>query len=86
LSQALDYKKNKSYFSKDNVKLLSKFNKDGRMGELLINRIQLLTKEITITFREFETDCRDQDKPDLEEAFYCLDDREINLREKTSCV
>jgi hypothetical protein len=57
-----------------------------RMRQLLINWIQLLTKDIPTTFREFETDYRDQNKPDLEEAFYCLDDRERNLREKTSCV
>jgi hypothetical protein len=56
------------------------------MRESLINRIQLLTKEIPMTFHEFETDYRDQEKPDLEEAFHCLDDRERNLREKTSCV
>jgi hypothetical protein len=77
---------NNSYLSKDNVKLLSKFNKDGRMRESLINRIQLLTAEIPISFREFETDYRYQDKPDLEEAFCCLGDRERNLRAKTSCV
>jgi hypothetical protein len=68
------------------VKLLSKFNKDGRMWESLINQIQLFTKEIPITFREFETDYRVQDKPDLDEALYCLDDWERNLREKTSCL
>jgi hypothetical protein len=68
------------------VKLLSKFNKDGSMRQLLINRIQLLTRDVPTTFREFETDYRDQDKPILEEAFYCLDDRERNLKEKASCV
>jgi hypothetical protein len=68
------------------VKLLSKFNKEGSMRQLHVNRIQLLTRDVPTTFREFETDYRDQDKPDLEEAFYCLDDRERNLKEKTSCV
>jgi hypothetical protein len=68
------------------VKLLSKFNKDGEMKELLINRIQLLTADVPTTFREFETDYRDQDKLDLEETFYCLEDREKNLKEKASCV
>jgi hypothetical protein len=77
-SQAKDYKKNNSFLTKDNVKLLSTFNKDGRMRELLINRIQFLTKEIPTTFRELKTDYWDQNKPDLEEAFYCLDDRERN--------
>jgi hypothetical protein len=56
------------------------------MRESLINQIQLLTKDIPTTFREFLTDYRDQNKPDLEEALYCLDDRERNLREKTSGV
>jgi hypothetical protein len=55
-SQAKDYKKNNSFLTKDNVKLLSTFNKDGRMRELLINRIQFLTKEIPTTFRELKTD------------------------------
>jgi hypothetical protein len=53
------------------VKLLSKFNKDSRMRELLIDRIQLLTAEIPISFREFETDYRDEEKPDLNDALYC---------------
>jgi hypothetical protein len=85
-SQAIEYERTKSYLSKDNVKLLSKFNKDGRMRESLINRIQLLTAEIPISFCEFETDHRDQEKLDLDEAFYCLGDRERNVRATTSCV
>jgi hypothetical protein len=68
------------------MKLLSTFNKDRSMRQSLINRIQLLRRDVPTTFRKFKTDYRDQDKPDLEEAFYCLDDRERNLKEKTSCV
>jgi hypothetical protein len=37
-SQAKDYQKYKSFLTKYNVKLLSKFNKDGKMKESLINR------------------------------------------------
>jgi hypothetical protein len=68
------------------VKLLSKFNKDGKMRESLINRIILVTADVPTTFCEFETDYRDQDKPDLEEAFYYLEDREKNLKDKANCV
>jgi hypothetical protein len=59
-SQAREYEKTKSYLSTANVKLLSKFKKDGRMRESLINRIQLLKAEIPISFRQFETDYKDQ--------------------------
>jgi hypothetical protein len=86
LSQAKEYKKYKSFLTKNNVKLLSKFNKDGTMKESFITRIQLLTADVPTTFHEFETDHRDQDKPNLEEAFYCLEEREKNLKDKTSCV
>jgi hypothetical protein len=59
-SQAKDYKKYKSFLTKNNVKLLSKFNKDGKMRESLINPIQLLTRDVPTTFRKFETDYIDQ--------------------------
>jgi hypothetical protein len=86
LSQEKEYKKYKSFLTKNNVKLLSKFNKDGTMKELLITRIQLLTADATKTFCEFEPDYRDKDKRNLEEAFYCLEEREKNLKDKASCV
>jgi hypothetical protein len=68
------------------VKLLSKFNKDGKMRQSLINRIQFLTRDVPTTFREFETDNRDQDKSDLEEAFYCLEDRENFFKVNAICL
>jgi hypothetical protein len=86
LSQAKEYKKHKSFLTKNNVKLLSKSNKDGTMKETIINRIQLLMADVPTTFRKYKTDYRDQDKPNLEEAFYCLEDREKNLKEKACCV
>jgi hypothetical protein len=33
-----------------------------------------------------EIDYRDQDKPSLDEAYYCLEDREKNLREKARSI
>jgi hypothetical protein len=84
LSQAKEYKKYKSFLNKNNVKLLSKSNKDGTMKETIIKRIQLLAADVPTTFCEYKTDYRDQDKPNLEEAFYCLEDWEKNLREKTA--
>jgi hypothetical protein len=56
------------------------------MKETIINRIQLLTADVPTSFREYKTDYRDPDKPNLEEAYYCLEDRETNLREKACCV
>jgi hypothetical protein len=85
-SQKEEYKKNKSFLTKNNVKLLSKSNKDGKMKETIINPIQLLTADVPTSFGEYETDYRDQDKPNLDEAYYCLEDREKNLREKACCV
>jgi hypothetical protein len=34
----------------------------------------------------FETDYKDLDSPNLDDAYYCLDDREKNLKEKACCV
>jgi hypothetical protein len=31
-------------------------------------------------------DYKDEDNPNLDEAYYCLDDREKNLKEKACCV
>jgi hypothetical protein len=56
------------------------------MKETTINRIQLLTADVPMSFRKFETDYKDQDSPNLDEAHYCLDDREKNRREKACCV
>jgi hypothetical protein len=84
LSQKEEYRTDKSFLTKKNVKLLSKFNKDGKMKETIINRIQLLTADVPTSFREFEIDYKDQDNPNL--AYYCLDDREKNLKEKACCI
>jgi hypothetical protein len=35
---------------------LSKFNKDGKIKETIINRIQLLTADVPTSFRKFEID------------------------------
>jgi hypothetical protein len=56
------------------------------MREWLIDHIQLLTAEIPISFCEFKTDYKDQEKPVLNDALYCLSNRERNFRAKTSCV
>jgi hypothetical protein len=86
LSQKEEYKTDTSFLTKKNVKLLSKFNKDGKMKETIINQIQLLTADVPTSFREFKIDYRDQDKRSLDEAYYCLEDREKNLREKLCCI
>jgi hypothetical protein len=67
------------------VKLLSKSNKEGTMKKTIINQIQLLTADVPTSFSEYEIDYRDQDKPNLDEAYYCLEDREKNIREKECC-
>jgi hypothetical protein len=56
------------------------------MKETIINRIKLLMADVPTSFREFETDYKDQDSPNLDKAYYCPDDREKNLREKACCV
>jgi hypothetical protein len=75
-----------SFLTKKNFKLFIKFNKDSKMKETIINQIQLLTADVPTSLRKFETDYKDQDSPNLDEAYYCLDDQEKNLREKESCV
>jgi hypothetical protein len=52
-SQKEEYRTDKSFLTKKNVKLLSKFNKDGKMKETIINRIQILTADVPTSFREF---------------------------------
>jgi hypothetical protein len=87
LSQKEKYKTyKKSFLTKSNVKLLSKSNKDGTMKEMIINWIQLLKAYVPTSFHEYEIDYRDQDKPNLDEAYYFLEDWEKNLREKACCV
>jgi hypothetical protein len=85
-SQREEYRTDKSFLTKKNVKLLSKFIKDGKMKETIINQIQLLTADVPTSFREFEIDYKDQDNPNFDEAYYCLDDGEKNLMEKACCV
>jgi hypothetical protein len=85
-SQKEEYRTDKSFLTKKNVKLLSKFNKDGKMKETIINRFQLLTADVPTSFRKFEIDYRDHDKLNLDEAFYCLEDREKNLIKKACCI
>jgi hypothetical protein len=85
-SQREEYRTDKSFLTKTNVKLLSKFKKDGKMKETIINRIQQLTADVPTSFRKFETDYKDQDSPNLDNAYYCLDDQEKNLKEKACWV
>jgi hypothetical protein len=84
--QKEEYKTDKSFLTKKNITFSSKFNKDGKMKETIINPIQLLTADVPTSFREFKTDYKDQDSPNLDEAYYCLDNREKNLKEKACCV
>jgi hypothetical protein len=42
--------------------------------------------DVPTSFREFEADYKDQDSPNLDNAYYCLDDWEKNLKEKACCV
>jgi hypothetical protein len=55
-SQKEEYNSDKSFLTKTNVKFLSKFNKDGSIKERIINQIQLLTADVPMSLREFETD------------------------------
>jgi hypothetical protein len=85
-SQKEEYRTDKSFLTKKKVKLLSKFNKDGKMKETIINQIQLLTADVPTSFPKFETDYKDQDSPNLDKEYYCLDDREKNLEKKACFV
>jgi hypothetical protein len=56
------------------------------MKETINNQIQILTADVPTSFRKFKTDYKDLDSLNLDDAYYCLDDREKNLKEKACCV